>query len=410
METLQGKDALRKKGQYFTTNKMLQDTLVDFIRRSPKRILEPSVGRGDLVLATKKKYGDAVFDMYEIDEEIPILEPLEKKDVCYGDFLIQSIEHTYDTIIGNPPFIKQTKGNLYLSFIRKCVGLLNPGGELIFIVPSDFMKLTSAIQLIDEMLVEGTFTDICYPESEKLFDNASIDVMIFRYCKDTGLTREITINGEKKIMCNHGGIVTFLTTETTESSNSVMKPISSMFRVYVGMVSGREEIFKHNELGNVEILTASGPEPYIFHDTFPTPDEKTNEYLLEHKEVLMKRKIRHTFTEKNWYEWGALRNYQVMQKEKGRDCIYVRNITRNNIIAFRGKVQLFNGNLLMMLPDLKKVKEEHINELICDTLEHLNSHQFRNNYEYAGRFKIGQRQLENSMVCLDHATEYTTIA
>lgn len=406
MESLQCKDALRKKGQYFTTNEALQTTLVEFIRRAPGRILEPSVGRGDLVLAAKRKYAEAIFDMYEIDEDIPVLPPLQKQDIAYGDFLAQTPEHTYDTIIGNPPFVKQTKGNLYLSFIRKCVQLLNPGGELIFIVPSDFMKLTSAIQIIDEMLLQGSFTDIYYPESERLFDNASIDVMIFRYCRDPSLGNEIMINGEKKTLCNSGGILTFLSPDIVSGDQTSMKPISSMFRVHVGMVSGKEQVFKHQELGNVDVLTASGEEKYILYDSFPTPDEKTNAYLLEHKTELMQRKIRSVFTETNWHEWGALRNYQTMQSESGRPCIYVRNITRSNVIAFRGKVQLFGGNLLLLVPDTTKVHEDHIDALLDDMVEQLNGDEFRQNYNYTGRFKIGQRQLENSVVRIEHADTY----
>ncbi len=406
MDTMQCKDALRKKGQYFTTNETLQTTLVDFIKRDPQRILEPSVGRGDLVLAAKKKYGDAIFDMYEIDEDIPLLSPLQKQDVCYGDFLAQPHEHTYDTIIGNPPFVKKSKGNLYLSFIRKCVQLLNPGGELVFIVPSDFMKLTSAIQIIDEMLVQGSFTDVYYPESERLFDNASIDIMIFRYCKDHALGNNITINGENMTMCNHGGILTFLSPEIALHGEACIKSVGSMFRVFVGMVSGREEVFKHPELGNVDVLTASGVEKYILHDSFPTADEKTNAYLLENKMELMQRKIRAAFTEKTWYEWGALRNYTTMQSEKGRPCIYVRNITRNKIVAFRGEVQLFSGNLLALVPDTTKVHEEHIDALLDDVVVQLNNTMFRKNYDYAGRFKIGQRQLENSVICIEHADTY----
>lgn len=70
--------------------------------------------------------------------------------------------------------------------------------------------------------------------------------------------------------------------------------------------------------------------------------------------------------------------------------IYVYNLTRKNTIAFIGKVNYFNGNLLMMLPkdnyDLKKI------------IDYLNSNEFTNNYLYSNRFKIGQKQLLNSNV------------
>ena len=82
--------------------------------------------------------------MYEIDSEIKLLNKIEKNKVMYCDFMKQTITKTYKTIIGNPPYVKTKKGNLYIDFIEKCYNLLDNNGELIFIVPSDFLKLTSA--------------------------------------------------------------------------------------------------------------------------------------------------------------------------------------------------------------------------------------------------------------------------
>ena len=39
----------RRLGQYFTTSSYLQETLYNLILNKPKIILEPSVGRGDLI-------------------------------------------------------------------------------------------------------------------------------------------------------------------------------------------------------------------------------------------------------------------------------------------------------------------------------------------------------------------------
>ena len=64
----------------------------------------------------------------------------------------------------------------YFKFYKK----LN--GELIFIVPFNFFKLTSVSKLLNKMMNKGTFTDIYHPHNEKLFEYASIDIIIFRYC------------------------------------------------------------------------------------------------------------------------------------------------------------------------------------------------------------------------------------
>ena len=40
---------MKELGQYFTKNKILQKKVYELILNNPKLILEPSVGRGDLV-------------------------------------------------------------------------------------------------------------------------------------------------------------------------------------------------------------------------------------------------------------------------------------------------------------------------------------------------------------------------
>ena len=78
-------------GQYFTTSVLLQDKVAGFIRNNPTRILEPSVGRGDLVDAVlrSKKNVNIVFDMYEIDGSLAFLDCIRKRRRCLHiqDFL-----------------------------------------------------------------------------------------------------------------------------------------------------------------------------------------------------------------------------------------------------------------------------------------------------------------------------------
>lgn len=128
---------------------------------------------------------------------------------------------------------------------------------------------------------------------------------------------------------------------------------------------------------------------YIFIDKFPTKNKKLNEYLLENKDSLLDRGIR-KFNENNWFEWGAPRNIKIMKDHKDEDCIYVSNLTRKKNIAFIGKVSYFGGGLLMLKPkdncDLNKI------------VDYLNSDEFRDNFIFSGRFKIGHRQLSNSII------------
>ena len=141
-----------KLGQYYTTDIKLKNKILEFILNNPINILEPSIGRGDLVHYISNERTNITFDMYEIDETIELLDTIDKNKIIYGDFLKQSIIKTYKTIIGNPPYIRTKKGNIYIDFIEKCYNLLDKNGELIFIVPSDFFKLTSASKLLNIMI------------------------------------------------------------------------------------------------------------------------------------------------------------------------------------------------------------------------------------------------------------------
>ena len=52
-------------------------------------MLEPCIGRGDLVLHVKKSLKNVNFDTYEeIDKEIQSLSGIDKNEVIYKDFLM----------------------------------------------------------------------------------------------------------------------------------------------------------------------------------------------------------------------------------------------------------------------------------------------------------------------------------
>lgn len=380
------KEAKYLKGQYFTTNDTLKTAVYDLIKNDPQTILEPSVGHGDLVeFVRSKKQVD--FDCYEIDDSLELLETA-RTHVTYCDFLKQPIDRQYTTIIGNPPYVKTKYGNLYRDFIKKCFGLLEENGELIFIVPSDFIKLTSSCKLINEMLQHGTFTHITHPNNEKLFSDASIDVIVFRYCKNKYLPYKTLVNGFEKFLINTSGILTF-----TETPYEEVIKLDTYFDVSVGMVSGKESVFKNDQFGNIELLNGKGKtEKYIMLDDFPTLNQDLDEYMNQHKSQLINRKIK-KFTENNWWDWGAKRNINKIKDSSEQQCIYLSTLSRKKEIAFVGKVQYFGGGLLLLIP------KRPLN--LDRVVEYLNSDNFKRNYLYSGRFKIGHKQLCNCLVDKD---------
>jgi len=300
-------------GQYFTTHVELKNKVFEFILNSPSNILEPSIGQGDLITFIMERVPSMTFDMYEIDTKIEMLDKIEKNKIIYGDFMEQTIGKKYKTIVGNPPYVRTKKGNLYIDFTEKCYNLLDENGELIFIVPSDFLKLTSASNLLNVMMTNGTFTHIFHPHNENMFENASIDVIVFRYCKNKTIEKKVLYNDKLRYITNSNGLITF-----NDEEPDHQHLFQDYFDVYVGLVTGKEEVYKNDELGNMNVLNGENKvEKYIYIETYPCENEKINSHLLSHKKELIERGIR-KFNENNWFEWGAPRNISAINANLGK--------------------------------------------------------------------------------------------
>jgi adenine-specific DNA-methyltransferase len=373
-------------GQFFTVSDQLQRFVFDRVKYKSSLLLEPSFGAGHLLKRFKEYDENYPMVCYEIDSTVkPVVEFNGHQRVIYGDFTKQTIVSKFKTIVGNPPYVKTREGNLYIKFIELCYSYLEENGELIFIVPSDFIKLTRAGSIIETMVKTGSFTDFLFPHRENLFEGAGIDVLVFRYEK--GRTDNQTVVNGNDMFCNvNRGIVTF----SERLVDGV--PLDSLFTVYVGLVSGRDEIYR-KDFGNVKLLIDKDKiENYIFAEEYPTGDPRVDSHLETHKSELLGRKIR-KFSEDNWFEWGAPRNISSMKRCWGKSCIYVRNMTRNREVAFAGTVQYFGGSLLCLVPrlDMDEIDLERV-------LSHLNSQAFQKDYIYSGRFKIGQKQISSAII------------
>ena len=372
-------------GQYFTTNNDLKEKMFSFILNKPTNILEPSIGHGNLIVYIKNKLPHIIFDMYEIDPTLVLLEDIQPDTVIYCDFLKEHIRKTYKTIIGNPPYIKKPTGNVYIEFIHKCYDLLDDNGELIFIVPADFLKVSRGSKLLNTMMTHGTFTHIYHPHNEKMFENAVIDIIIFRYCKNNLLDKNTLYNDKLLHITNNNGLITF-----SEEINENTIMFKDCFDIYVGIVSGKEKVYKHNELGNLSVLNGNDNiDKYIYVDNFPTDNPLVNEHLLKHKPLLIERRIK-AFDETNWFKWGATRNMKTVTTNIGKECIYIYNLTRNKTVAFLGTVNYFGGNLMLLLP------KQPIN--LNNVVAYLNSDKFKENFIFSKRFKIGHHGLSLSFI------------
>jgi len=226
---------------------------------------------------------------------------------------------------------------------------------------------------------------VFHPNNEKMFDGASIDVIVFRYCKNKELKKVVLYNDKPLHIINSSGMITFSEEELKNASK-----FDEHFDICVGLVTGKESVFKNDALGNIDVINGKGVvDKYIYLEEYPTNNSDINAHMDIHKSALMSRKIR-KFSEKNWYEWGALRNMKTIKAHNGNPCIYICNLTRKNEVAFVGRVGYFGGGLIMLIPK-KKCNLGRIVDYINDTT-------FKSNFMFSGRFKIGHRQISNCYI------------
>ena len=368
-------------GQYFTIDKRLQEWIFNHVKHKGEELLEPSFGAGHLLqpfLAAEPRYP---MTLYELDHSVkPVVALTTPQKVMYGDFTRAPLLRKFKTIIGNPPYVKKKTGNLYIEFIELAYNALLPDGELLFIVPSDFLKVTRAAKIIKKMCATGSFTDFYFPHDEGLFEGAAVDVVLFRYEKGAR-SATATVNGEVKSVKESNGILTFPTT--------IGASFEEHFDVYVGLVTGKDDVYKQ-PFGNIDLLTDfNKSEKYIYPFYGPIENNAINTHLWAHEAELKERRIR-KFDDDNWWQWGAPRNIKTMTDAAGKPCIYVRNMTRKSQVAVTGTVQYFGGTLLCAIPR-RPMSAATLDFVVA----YLNSTEAQRDYIYAGRFKIGHKQLCN---------------
>lgn len=359
-------------GQVFTPQSIVAQMLS--LRKNQGRILEPSCGNG------------AFFN--EIPDCVGIeIDPHHcPKGALNMDFFDYPITEKFETIIGNPPYVRyqdispETKAklhtslfdertNLYLFFIEKCINHLADHGELIFITPRDFLKATSSVKLNQFIFEKGTITDVIDLGDKSIFKGFSPNCIIFRFEKNdfsrvTNYTKRFTI-------CN--GQLLF-------TSNQYPVHFSDVFFVKVGAVSGADKIFESKKHGNKDFVCSytckTGRTKRMI---FNTP----NPYLKKYKKQLKERKIR-KFDESNWWMWG--RNHYVSDEKR----IYVNNKTRNTRPFFIHESNDYDGSVLAIFPynqniDMKKA---------CEMLNNVNWGEL--GFVCDGRYLFSQKSLEDA--------------
>ena len=366
-------------GQFFTPEAIAKE-MVDLIENNGS-ILEPSCGAGVFLELLPSAIG------IEIDATIA------HKRAKIMNFFDLKDNIKYDTIIGNPPYIKyqnidsntksklpqkfDSRTNLYIFFIDKCIDLLNPGGELIFITPRDFIKATYALNLNDRLFKEGGFTFWKEFGDTQIFPDASPNVVIFRWVKNKPHTIPVEYyNG-------------YLTINVKNQANKKKIFLNEIFDILVGGASGLNSVFIEQS-GNIDLVVSDTKRTGLTKKAHYYT--KPNEYMLQHKNELMQRKIKH-FTESNWWEWG--RAIRHIDKEK----IYVNNKTRDMKPFFTNPSGWFDGSILALVP-------KNINIPVNELIDILNDTDWEaQGFLVGGRLIFGQRSLSNAYILINENIE-----
>ena len=307
------------------------------------------------------------------------------------DFFAYPETELFDTVIGNPPYVRArdispaTRGrlgslllnghsNLYLHFIEKCVRHLRPGGELVFITPRDFLKATGAARLNTWLFDQGSFTDMIELGDAKIFSGALPNCVIWRYVRGD-FSRRLS---DGRRMRQAAGQLLF-----TRGIYSL--PLSSVFEVKVGAVSGADDVYTHAELGNADFVCSRTAQTgelrrMIYELKLP--------YLEPHKARLLGRGVAH-FDESNWWRWG--RRHHVSEAKR----IYVNGRTRMARPFFTNACNNYDGAVLALFPRRTDLTDGDIDELV----RLLNQTDWQElGFVCDGRYLFAQRSLTQALL------------
>ena len=347
------------------------------------RILEPSSGDGAFFTTLTEQGRDCVG--IELD---PRVAPPGARVMDFFDY---PETERFDSIIGNPPYVRyqdiadntkaklrsplfDKRSNLFLFFIEKCVRHLNPGGELVFIVPREFIKLTAAKKMNAWLYEQGSITHFYETGDVRIFGEHTPNCAIFRFEKGR-FDRRMT---DGRTFTEVDGQLMFL-------RNDHQVRFSDIFTVKVGAVSGADSIYTH-PAGNME---------FVCSKTIETGETRrmlygiTHPHLEQHKTELLARRVRE-FDESNWWEWG--RKFPLNRLPR----IYVNGRTRKPTPFFLHDCLNFDGSILALFPRHTQINRRDLIECTMMLNHEVDWQQL--GFVCDGRFLFTQRSLQTCLL------------
>lgn len=364
-------------GQVFTRDDVVAQMLA--LRRNAGRVLEPSAGDG--AFSSRLPGCTAI----ELD---PSVAPAGAQVMDFFDY---PLTERFDTIIGNPPYVRlqdvtvgtkkrlkselfDGRSNLFLFFIEKCIRHLKPGGELVFIVPREFIKLTAAKKLNAWLAEQGSITHFYETGDVRVFGDHTPNCAIFRFEKGR-MDRRMA---DGRTFTEVDGQLMFLRDDHTVR-------LADVFEVKVGAVSGADQIYTHPK-GNME---------FVYSKTVDTGETRRMLYgikhphLDKHKAELLARRVR-PFDESNWWQWG--RAFPINEHPR----IYVNGRTRKPAPFFLHDCKSFDGSVLALFPKNRHIARRDLIECTMMLNHEVDWQQL--GFVCDGRFIFTQRSLQTCLL------------
>jgi adenine-specific DNA-methyltransferase len=368
-------------GQVFTP-----PNVVDFMLnlcRNKGRVLEPSAGDGAFFEKLRQRQADCVG--IEIDRRVA------PKGVRIADFFDYPLSELFDSIIGNPPYVRfqdmaadtrqklkselfDGRSNLFLFFIEKCIRHLKPGGELVFIVPREFIKLTAAKRLNAWLFEQGSITHFYETGDVRVFGDHTPNCAIFRFEK-----------GRQDRRMEDGRRFTEVDGQLMFLRDDYRVRFADVFTVKVGAVSGADHIYAHPK-GNME---------FVYSKTVETGETRRMLYgikhphLDKHKDELLGRRVR-PFDESNWWQWG--RAFPISEHPR----IYVNGRTRKAEPFFLHDCNSFDGSVLALFTTNQRMPRRDLIECAMMLNKEVDWQQL--GFICDGRFIFTQRSLQTCLL------------
>ena len=394
----------KKWGRFFTTYSWLINLLVDLKQHTEISILEPCCGEGHIVSKLEEKHTVTALDII-----VPIHKQC-KTDIMNFNFFLYPITNKFKTIITNPPYVSYRvfdnsildtfesclpRTNLYMYFIEKMFYHLEDNGELILIIPIDFINNTRGINLRKLLYENGNITHIINLSDRKVFTDCSPDVIIMRYQKNNTTN---TMKYKETFESDYINVSNKLDNGIFHFYNEInYSYLKDYFDIKVGLVIGCNNIFEKDTELSVPILMSdyikSKQRRYFIYLNNLTLDQikqypEIYNYINEHKNTLLNRKVIQ-FNETNWWKWGAARNIQFMNLDT--DCIYVNQRTRNKEPFFIHKSCYFDGTIIALIP-----KQNNCDLNMWINILNNNPDMFKNQGLLLGnKFMLNKIKLEN---------------